>query len=437
MKKILVISVLLCLTLSVFAAGKTEEGKAAMKKEGTITLWTAYPDIGAVLEGIGKRYMEANPGVEVKITVFAARALEDKSNTAIPAGVGPDIVQNDVPSVKVLIDNGHFSRPPDKLWDFYQKSIRPVYRQVQRTKDEFWGMPVFSSLKYHFWNVGWFKEVGLTKAPETLDEMVAYARKLTKYDAAGNVVKSGISLRLSGGGFGVAEKWWNLALHPYGGSPQIPTSSGKFKAGLDSEASQLAVKIYIDMLYKYKVDSFAVDHDTAAFAKEVTAQFQREGTTIPFMQENAPKVEYGIAPLPGAKINGCQTGGETMEVTEKSKNKALAWDFVMYCLEPDYQRELFVKTGWLPVREDVDYEPVYKEKPKYKELNTIPDGYQTFVYFSNSAFMELWGKAGAWLTEAFTKKELMDNPAAIKKSSEDFNKEANEILKEAGQYSAN
>ena len=86
-----------------------------------------------------------------------SRANRDR-RTGFPAGVGPDIVLNDIPSVKVLIDNDHFSRPPDDAWTFYEKSIRDQYRQIQKTKDEFWGMPIFSSLKYHFWHKAWFKE---------------------------------------------------------------------------------------------------------------------------------------------------------------------------------------------------------------------------------------------------------------------------------------
>ncbi len=432
MRRALVFFMLLCLTLAVFAGGQKASGSKG--KTGEVSLWLAYPTVGEVLEDVAARYMEENPGVEAKITVYAARAMEDKTNTAVPAGVGPDIVLNDVPSVKLLVDNGHFLKPSDEMWDFYQKSIRPQYRQVQKTKEEFWGMPVFSSLKYHYWNKDWFKKVGLSRAPETIDEMVEYAQKLTEYDSRGEVVKSGISLRLSGGGFGVAEKWWNFALHPYGGSPQIETAPGKYKAGFDTEEARKSLKLYIDLLYKYKVDSYAVDHASPAFAKGVTAQFQLEGTVVPFMEENAPEIDYGISPLPGADRSGCQTGGETMEVTKQSKNPELAWDFVMYILNPENQRQLFGDTGWLPVRDDVDYQPVYDEKPKYEALNYIPEGYETFVYFSNSSFMELWAKAGAWLTDAYTRKDLLDNPEGIRRTCAEFNREANDILKEAGQY---
>ena len=48
-------------------------------------------------------------------------------------------------------------------------------------------------------------------------EYTEYAKKLTQRDASGNPTVSGWSLRLSGGGGGIAEKFW-INLHQFGGS---------------------------------------------------------------------------------------------------------------------------------------------------------------------------------------------------------------------------
>jgi len=428
MKKLLTILAVLLMAASVFAGGKQEAAAG-----GEVSMWTAYPETGKAYEELAQEYMEANPAVDVKVTVYAARALEDKCNTSIPSGVGPDVLEQDIPSIKLLVENGHFAKPPERIWDFYQTSIRDQFK-LWETEEEFWGLPSHVGMAHVFWNKEWFSEVGLSRAPETIDEMVQYARKLVKYDANGEVEKSGISLRLSGGGFGVAEKWWIVALAPYGGSPQIETAPGKYMAGFDTEAARRSLKLYIDLLYKHRVDSYAVDHDSPAFAKGVTAMFQREGTVVPFMEENAPDLDYGIAPMWGAEWRGSIVGLETLEVTSMSKNPELAWDFVLFLSEPDSVRRKFMVSGRLPVRGDIDYGPVYAEKPKYEQLNVFPEDYGVYTYFQNSAFMEIWAKAGNWLTDAYTRKELLDNPEGIRKTCADFNKQANDILREAGQY---
>ena len=100
-----------------------------------------------------------------------------------------------------------------------------------------------------------FREAGLPGAPTTWDEVIEYSQKLAKYDANGNPVRAGISLRKSGGGSGVAEKWW-FWLYPAGGTIVEEVAPGKWRNGYNNEAGLEALKLYIDLLHKYKVDSY-------------------------------------------------------------------------------------------------------------------------------------------------------------------------------------
>ena len=104
---------------------------------------------------------------------------------------------------------------------------------------------------------------------------------------------SGISLRLSGQGSGIAEKW-EIFLFANGGRVLEATGPGKWKAGFNNEAGYLALNFYLNALYKYKVDSFDVLHDQAAFTGGVTSQFNRETYIIGAMKTDAPNRKYGI-----------------------------------------------------------------------------------------------------------------------------------------------
>ena len=77
-----------------------------------------------------------------------------------------------------------------------------------------------------FYNTEMFKEAGLTRPPRSMEEYTEYASKLTRRDSSGKPTVSGWSLRLSGGGQGIAEKFW-INLFQYGGTLLEPDGNGK------------------------------------------------------------------------------------------------------------------------------------------------------------------------------------------------------------------
>ena len=64
------------------------------------------------------------------------------------------------------------------------------------------GVPYFNGATALFYNTDMLAEAGLSGPPTTMDQIWDYASSLAKLDADGNVIRSGISLRLSGQGSG-------------------------------------------------------------------------------------------------------------------------------------------------------------------------------------------------------------------------------------------
>src|SRR5207244_4327328 len=70
-----------------------------------------------------------------------------------------------------------------------------------------YGLPLMEGSRASmFYNKTMFKEAGIATPPSTFPELVADARKLVKFDASGKMIRSGISLRLSGQGSGIEQK---------------------------------------------------------------------------------------------------------------------------------------------------------------------------------------------------------------------------------------
>ena len=78
----------------------------------------------------------------------------------------------------------------------------------------------------------------------------------------------------------------------------------KYDVRYTQQDAEWALKLYIDLLYKYKVDSFMIKHDSEAFALGQTAMFEMEESVAGYLKKNAPNLEYGIAHLPKNKERG-------------------------------------------------------------------------------------------------------------------------------------
>ena len=84
-------------------------------------------------------------------------------------------------------------------------AFHPVVVEYNTWKGQVYGVPFLEGSKPAlYYNTKMFKEAGLdpNKPPATFDELMTYAQKLTKKDAAGNPTRAGITLRLVGQGCG-------------------------------------------------------------------------------------------------------------------------------------------------------------------------------------------------------------------------------------------
>jgi multiple sugar transport system substrate-binding protein len=431
-RRLVVVLLLLALVLpaAAFAGGQGEA-----KKAGTIQYWHGYPEYDVVWRDMAaKDFMAQYPDVKVEISSFPLRDFEKKLALSLPAGSGPDLFFLALSYLVRYIDAGLADKAPPEVVALVNESFSPLWQVRATYRDTVYGIPYNGELKGAFWNVDMYKEAGLSRAPKNWSEVIDFGKKTTKYDASGNVVRSGVSLRLSGSGSGIAEKFW-MWMMPNGGTVAEPGKEpGKYHAGYNNDAGRETLKLYIDLLYKYKVDSHNIKHDSEALALEQTAYFQREAWVIGYMKENAPNVKYDTAPLPVMKRAGGMLEATNLNVSAKSSVKALAWEFAMFLSEEKYLKAIIEKVGWLPCRTDIDYSDVFAKEPRFKPFMTIPDGYVGESYPFITTADEIYTKLADRLVPAYQDKGLLDNPAGVAKVIADAAKQTDDILKEAGEY---
>jgi len=412
----------------------TAVGDSQAAKRVNLLIWSGYPEMVPFYEKVAKDYESLHPGVKIEVAAFGLRDFERKLSMAIPSGTESDIMEMSTFVMTKFVEAGYLSKNPPEVSQYIEsRSILSIHRKDITFKGDTYGVPLFQGLKAMFWNKTMFAEAGLTHSPQTWEEVIDYSQKLAKYDEKGNLIRSGISLRLSGAGSGVAEKWW-FWLWPAGGTLEEKTPSGKYHNGYNNQAGRDALRLYIDLLYKYGVDNYKIKHDAEAFALEKTAMFTRESWVVGYMKEHAPQVNYDVAVLPKYRRWGTLTEIKNLYVSKQCKNPDIAWGLVMYMQKPENLKFLLERVGWFPTRTDVDFEDVFNKIPQYRGFLSRPEGFELYMYYPIACGDEILTKLAERLVTAFTRKGLLDNPKGIAKVIEEAARQTDEILKEAGLY---
>jgi len=408
-------------------------GEAAKKVK--LTIWLGYPELEPWLVRVIEDYKALHPDVEIKVASFTIREEEKKLSIALPAGKGPDIFnQTRQFMAKFAVDESVPILPnPSKVHSFSKKAFPPeLYEPLWG--GNYYGVPLITDGKALFWNKTMFKEAALPGAPESWGDLIYFSQKLAKYDAAGNLTRSGVSLRLSGAGAGVGQKFSSFLLAA-GGSMVEKTPGGKYHNGYDNVAGRDTLQLFIDLVHKYHVDDFMIKHDAEAFALEKTAMFKREGWVVGYMKEHAPQVDYGTVQLPKFRRRATVYDFESLYISKTCKYPETAWDFLLFVQKPKYQSDMFENIGWPPARTvDVTYEDVIKRVPQYRAFVEFPEDMFLWDYPIITVNDEVETKFAEKLMTAYRRSDLVDNPRGITETIADIAKETDKILKKAGLY---
>ncbi len=403
----------------------------------TLSIWTGFPELEPFYKKAGEEYAKTHPGFQLETLSSQLREMEQKLSASIPTETGPDVFDIGRNIALNFIDAGLLPPDPPKVMALVKsKAFNPAVVEYNTWKGQVYGVPFMEGAKPAlFYNTKMFTEAGLdpTKPPTTFDEMMAAARKLAKKDAAGNLTRAGISLRLSGQGSGVAEKFWYV-LYSMGGDPLIRTKSGKWHNNYDNEAGRAALKYYIDAVHKYHVDDQKLPHDAAAFASEQAAMLMREAWVIGEIKAKGPKVQYGTTAIPRAKRWGALIQPWSIYVSKSTKSADTAWDFAQFLVSPPMAVQLVQMTGWTSMREDVDWSPVLKETPQFKPFLVWDKGRAQFAEPATPAWDEIETKMAERLVLAYADKSLLDNPDGIAKRIKEMATQTDDLLKKAGLY---
>jgi multiple sugar transport system substrate-binding protein len=398
----------------------------------TLTVWSGYPEMAPFYEHVAEGLKATHPDLVVNVEAIALREHEKRIALGLTSGsAGAVIIELPGSTASRYIENELLPEAPEAVSAFVKDpaNFGQFFIDAVSTDGKVYGVPLFRGQGSLFYNTDMFKAAGLTEPPKTMEEYSQYAEKLTQRDASGKATVSGWSMRLSGGGQGIAEKFW-INLFQRGGSVLEKTADGKWHANYANEAGRETLKQYLDNVFTLKTVSPEMPADAEAFERGQTAMFIRESWVIADIAAKAPDLKYATAPLPKGSI----ALPTNLYVKAEGDDAKVAWEFTEAANSPENLVWLLKNVGWLPNRSGVDYSPVTSATPAYAAFVDYPAGYEFFTLPAIGPIEEVLTRLAAQLTTAFGNSSLAGDDAAIDAYLKAAADETNTILRREDMY---
>ena len=320
----------------------------------------------ARVEAIDKliaNFEKANPDITVKHTSFPYADYRKKVSIAISSGDGPDLVQlyygwlNDYRDGGLIQPLPKDTFPHDEIESNFFKMVSSM-----KVDGDYWGLPTAVRSLALFYNNDLFSEAGLSGPPETLDQMVEYAKKLTKTDSAGNYIQVGFAVDTDGQDH---HFWREVLIRHFGGQPY---SNDGQKVTYNTDAGAEALKYLTDFEKTHKTGSNGfMNRGRDAFAAG-KAGMVLDGSFRISKFNKTDGLNFSISELPGhngTRYNFSSFWANALSTKAKGEKKEAAAKFLKYLTSEEAMQVWLDTVGELPAKPSVALVDANKGHPQY------------------------------------------------------------------------
>jgi len=340
-------------------------------------------------------YTAEHPNVTIEYQQFNfGSELETKLNTLYASGSAPDIVRAPISTIAQRASLGQYAPLDDYInsWEEKDNIIQTAY-DVASYKDHCYGIAINIEASFLYYRKDHFIEAGLDpdKPPTTWEELYEYAEKLTVHEG-NSVVRAGFSIPVA---------WGHTVFIPFArqnGATLVDVENNipVFNDGATAEA--------LNYLASYSANNllipYTINQDQNPF--ELGKASMMLGSLSNYKTIIASGVDWAdqlmFAPLvSGRETESCFGGCQIMFMSEESKHKDWAWDFMQYLFTNESVWKLVTDAGATPVKNDLSGQfieaypnigPAYLEALSYCEGMPKVKWSALFEKYLNMAYEE-------------------------------------------------
>jgi multiple sugar transport system substrate-binding protein len=379
-----------------------------------LSSWVSSPSETDLFKNILQNFRVEHPDVDFKFEPIPGNYSE-KLQLMLGTNTAPDLF-----FLKGMVAPSYMSfevlEPLDELMaqtpDFNKDDFYPFALNAFNYKGKQYGLPKDFNPYVLFYNKALFREAGIDTIPTNWAELEEMSRALTKdkdgdgkADQYGFIVEPSVEMVMP-------------FVYQNGGHFQNPDGS----LGVSDEPFIEALEFYYG-LYQKGIATIPQDEGVSwngdAFGRGITAMAISGGWLLPFLKDNFPDIEFGIAPLPAGKQKATVAFTTAYSIPKNSNYKQEAWQVLDYLVGPKGMKDWTATGIAMPTRKSVAEANGFEEHPVYKVFMESAEFARPFqVQYSERGFEEVVVAFQAiFFTNTPPREALKDIEEQIKKYS--------------------
>lgn len=309
-------------------------------------------------------------GVKVTHEFINLNDVQPRATAAIESGTGPDIIL--LAWNQPHLYGSGLANHNDIVEEMGGDHIYEFMRQSALVGEIYRGIPFYSVGSAYVYRKDIFQEVGITKLPDTMEEYLEVGKKLKNY---GMPIGYTLGHTLGDSAFNNYPMLWSFGGQEVDEQQKVIINSPETRQALD----------FFKEFWLAACDESGLAWDDSsnnrAFLAETVA-ITLNAASIYFYARNFPdkvpagladKIGHFIAPKgPGGRFHNIQSYSYC--VTEYSKNKEAAKDYLRFLLQKEnYERWFVIQKGFaLGPTPDWEEHPMWQEDPAMEPYRTLP-----------------------------------------------------------------
>ncbi|MEL6305949.1 MAG: extracellular solute-binding protein, partial [Bacteroidota bacterium] len=310
--------------------------------------WQSSPTEERIIRQTLKEFDTHHPEIEYAFQPIPGNYTE-KMQLMLGTGKAPDLfwLKGDTAPAYMSFDvleplNGYV----DVDNTFEIDDIFPVFKKAFEQKGKYYGFAKDFNTYVLFYNKKLFRQTGIPEPPKDWEELYAFSQQLTK-DKDGDGKKDQF-------GFATEPSIDMVLPFAFQNGGDLISEEGKILVGQPEfiEAVRFFMSLYEDGIATIPADQGA-GWIGDIFAREQCAMVMSGAWLIPYLEDNAPNVDFGVVELPAGKKRATLAFTNAFVIPKQSTHKDEAWTMLSYLAGPEGM-ETWTKSGLaLPTRKSI------------------------------------------------------------------------------------